>query len=145
VTFVAAAGNDHSNVDKYKEYPASLNLAAQITVGATGAYDDLASYSNYGSLAVHIFAPGTSIVSTIPGHSGHPDGELAPLSGTSMATPFVSGAVALMLSAVPSATTAQIRAALYQSAAKSNSYLNASKGRLDLADAIAKLHQITGL
>jgi subtilisin family serine protease len=66
------------------------------------------------------------------------------LSGTSMATPFVSGAIALLLSAVPNSTAAQIRAALYSSATKRNDYLNASRGRLNMASAISELHRITG-
>ncbi|MGZ3723194.1 MAG: S8 family peptidase, partial [Bdellovibrionales bacterium] len=138
VIFVAAAGNDSANVDRNPEYPASLNLLSQITVGATGDHDYMAQYSNYGLAAVHIFAPGTNIVSTLPG------GQMGFLSGTSMATPFVTGAVALLLSAVPDATPAQIRLALYNSSAKYADYLNASRGRLDLGRALTELHTIVG-
>jgi subtilisin family serine protease len=138
VIFVAAAGNSGSNIDRYPEYPASLNLAAQLTVGATGDHGNMANYSNYGAAAVHLFAPGSSIISTLPGNV------MGSLSGTSMATPFVSGAVALLLSAVPDSTPAQVRAALYNSATKRSDYLNSSKGRLNLASAISELHRITG-
>jgi len=138
VFFVAAAGNDAVNTDRTPEYPASLNLLAQITVGATGDHDYMADYSNYGAASVHIFAPGSNIVSTLPG------GTMGFLSGTSMATPFVSGAVALLLSAVPDATIAQVRTALYGSALHSANYLNASQGRLDLIQAISQLHTAIG-
>jgi subtilisin family serine protease len=137
IIFVAAAGNDSVDVDLSPEYPAALNLASQFTVGATGDHDYMADYSNYGNPAVHIFAPGSDIVSTIPG------GTMGALSGTSMATPFVTGAVALLLSAQPTATVAQIRAALYNTAVQRNDYINVSHGRLNLATTLSELrHQM---
>ncbi len=138
VVFVNAAGNETLNVDLSMEYPASLNLTPQITVGATGDHNYMAEYSNYGIKAVHIFAPGSDIVSTLP------DANIGPLSGTSMATPFVTGAVALLLSQIPDATASQIRAALYNSAMHDAGYINASHGRLDLAQALVQLHQFVG-
>lgn len=137
VIFVAAAGNESLNIDKTKTYPGSLDLAAQITVGAIGYYGNMSYYSNYGLKSVHIFAPGDGIVSSVPGG-------LASLDGTSMATPFVTGAVALLLSAEPTATVSQIRQALYRSAAVSSDYLNASSGRLSLSQALAELRGIMG-
>lgn len=138
VLFVAAAGNDSLNIDRSKEYPASFELAAQITVGATGNHDIMADYSNYGAHSVHIFAPGTAIISTIPG------AQAASLSGTSMATPFVTAAAALLLSAEPTATNAQLRKAFYAAAFKQSSYLNASLGRLDLRQALVELRRQMG-
>lgn len=138
VIFVSAAGNDAWNTDRQPEYPASLNLPAQLTIGATGNHDLMAQFSNYGVKTVHIFAPGIDIVSTVPG------GLMASLSGTSMATPFVSGAVALLVGAVPTATADQVREALYNSAYKNYSYLNASQGRVDLTTALNELQRIVG-
>jgi subtilisin family serine protease len=132
IIFVTAAGNEAKNVDQHMEYPASLNLASQFTIGATGPYDLMAQFSNYGTSTVHIFAPGTDIISTIPGG-------MAALSGTSMATPFVTGAVALLLSAVPQATPTQVRQALYGSAVHSSNYINASQGRMDLGQILTQL------
>ncbi|NJL24342.1 MAG: S8 family serine peptidase [Calothrix sp. SM1_5_4] len=137
VFFVSAAGNDSTNVERYKEYPASFDLGAQFTVGATGTHDYMAEYSNYGVHAVHLFAPGTDIVSTIPGG-------FAALSGTSMATPFVSAAIALLLSAEPQATPAQVRQALYNTAFRRPDYLNESQGRLNLRGTLTELRRILG-
>jgi subtilisin family serine protease len=137
VAFIAAAGNDAVDLSLSPEYPAALDLSSQITVGAVGDHGDMADYSNYGD-PVHIFAPGTMIASTWPG------GQMAYLSGTSMATPFVSGAVALLRAVMPTATVAQIRQALYSSAVHEDMYLNASKGRMDLAPAVSYLHQFAG-
>ncbi len=138
VAFVSAAGNDSRNVDIQQIYPASLNLAAQITIGAVGSHDIMAAYSNYGEKAVHLFAPGTNIISTIP------KSRLARSSGTSMATPFVSAAIALLMQAVPTATVPQIRAALYRSVAYDAQYINASRGRLDLLRAKTELESVVG-
>ena len=138
IAIIVAAGNSHKDLDFSPEYPAALGLDSQITVGAVGDHDEMARYSNYGAKAVHIFAPGSNIVSTWPG------GRMAFSSGTSMAAPFVTGAVALLRGAVPEATVAQIRAALYNSAAHSTSYISVSQGRMNLATALSELHQVVG-
>jgi len=135
VIFVAAAGNDEQNVDRYPSYPASLDLPAQIVVGAVGGLDYMAQFSNYGRSRVHIFAPGSEIGSTFP------VGKMARLSGTSMATPFVTGAIALLLSAEPTADVRKIRQALYASAYKRSEYLNASQGRMDLTHILTELRR----
>jgi subtilisin family serine protease len=77
-----------------------------ISVAATDANDNLASYSNYGAQSVDLAAPGVSILSTYPGN------QYAYLSGTSMATPHVSGAAALAFSYQPSASYSQVRSAI---------------------------------
>ncbi|MFI6587784.1 S8 family peptidase [Embleya sp. NPDC050493] len=107
VTYVAGAGNDGANACDYS--PGRLPEA--ITVQNSDASDRRASTSNYGS-CTDLFAPGTSIV------SAWKDGDTATrtASGTSMATPHVSGAAAIYLSAHPAATPAEVQAALIAAA-----------------------------
>ncbi|WP_229703335.1 S8 family peptidase [Streptomyces albiflavescens] len=115
-TVVVAAGNDNDNASKYS--PASCSNV--ITVAATGRTGSRASYSNYGSI-VDIAAPGgemstgtaNGILSTLNSGTKTPSSEsYAYYQGTSMATPHIVGLVALMKSANPSLTPAQIESAI---------------------------------
>jgi subtilisin family serine protease len=103
VTYAVAAGNDNVNACGYS--PASTPNA--ITVGATDSTDARASFSNYGT-CLDIFAPGVKITSA--GYAS--DTATQMMSGTSMATPHVAGAAALVLGADPAATPVQVLAAL---------------------------------
>ena len=101
--FVAAAGNDGMNTDVTPSYPAGYNSPNILSVAATNNTDALADFSNYGATTVHLGAPGVNIASTITNN------RYAYLSGTSMATPHVSGAALLVLSKCTALSTATLK------------------------------------
>ena len=106
ILFVAAAGNNATNNDASPQYPANYTPSNVISVAAVDQNDRLASFSCYGPTTVDIAAPGVSIYSTIPGN------RYAIYSGTSMATPFVSGVAALGWAVDPTAAVAEVRNAI---------------------------------
>ena len=102
--FVAAGGNNDSDVDTTLNYPASFDIDNMIVVGSHTATGEKSSFSSYGSKNVDIFAPGSNIKSTIPGNT------YAYKNGTSMAAPFVTGVAALMLSVNPNLSAEELKA-----------------------------------
>jgi subtilisin family serine protease len=144
ILFVAAAGNNASNNDSVANYPSNYStLVASgttsaasyegvIAVAALTSAGGLASYSNFGATTVDIAAPGSEIWSTLPGNT------YASYNGTSMATPHVTGAVALYASAYPSAAASAIRSAILGSARATSSVSGrtVTGGRLDVAAAL---------
>lgn len=135
--FVNAAGNDGSNLDSfwYDEFPAEYSLSNIVVVGATTSSNSLAYYSNYGTNSVDIAAPGDQVISTVPGN------KYAKLSGTSMATPMVTGTAALILAANKSLTVSQLKARLINGSDESTSLRNfsVSDGRLNVNNALRNL------
>ncbi len=107
ILFVAAAGNDSLNTDVSPHYPSSYSLDCIVSVASSDRNDARSYFSNYGLVAVDLAAPGSSIYSTLPG------GTYGSKSGTSMATPHVAGAVALMKSHSPDAPVAEIKQLLF--------------------------------
>ncbi|MCD8483436.1 MAG: S8 family serine peptidase [Verrucomicrobia bacterium] len=126
--FIAAAGNSSSDNDANPTYPANYDLPNVIAVAATTRHDTLANFSNFGAETVHLGAPGQAIVSTTINNS------YASFSGTSMATPHVSGAAALLLARNPLLSPAQVKEILLNAVDPLPSLAGrvASGGRLNL-------------
>ena len=139
--FVVAAGNDGVNVDATDSYPCAYDLPNVLCVAATGGDDRLAGFSDYGAQSVDIAAPGVGILSTYPTalSGGFRQGPYQVMSGTSMATPEVTGAAALVLGQDTSLTPWQLREQLMDSVDKVPALEGkvASGGRLDVAAALA--------
>ena len=107
--FVTAAGNDSRNNDVSPSYPANYPIANVISVASSTSSDTMSSFSNYGVGTVHLAAPGSDIAST------YPTSAYSYLSGTSMACPFVSGALALLYSVSPSLSVTEAKSKLMSS------------------------------
>ena len=118
VLLVHAAGNDGANLDSTNSYPTRTFLDGGqapnwIEVGASswkGGGELVASFSNYGSNTVDLFAPGVRMYSAIP-HQKYDHAD-----GTSAAAPVVSGVAALIMAYYPDLTAGQVRDILLQSA-----------------------------
>ncbi len=132
ILFVAAAGNNGTDNDKRPHYPSNYNLPNVISVAALDRTDSLASFSNFGIKSVHIAAPGREIVSTWLGNA------YREASGTSMATPYVSGVAALIVANDPEISVEKLREKVLRSVDKIDS-LNgkvSTGGRINAAKAL---------
>jgi subtilisin family serine protease len=109
ILFVVAAGNESSNNDLVPTFPADYDAFNLISVASTTRNDTISFFSNIGARNVHIAAPGSEVLSTFPvGTSiGGAPANYGIISGTSMATPHVSAALAL--AANPHLTVQQLR------------------------------------
>lgn len=134
ILFVAAAGNDGTSNDKRPHYPSNYDLPNVISVAATDSNDALTSFSNYGVKTVHIAAPGREILSTWL------NGQYREASGTSMATPYVSGVAALVLATEPNLSVEKLRERLLKSVDKCDDLKDKveSGGRLNAAKALGE-------
>lgn len=134
ILFIAAAGNDGVDNDTNDSYPSNYPHANIIAVASITSSGDLSSFSQWGATTVDIGAPGSGIISTVPARSkGALVSGYASYSGTSMATPHVTGAAALYASSHPGATAADIKAAILGTAIVTPSLQDkvVSDGRLD--------------
>jgi subtilisin family serine protease len=135
ILFVAAAGNSTSNNDVTGSYPSNYNTTsgagydAVIAVASITSTGAISSFSSYGATTVDLGAPGSSVNSTLPSNT------YGSYSGTSMATPHVTGAIALYAASNPSSTASQLRTALLSNTTATTS-LNGKTvtgGRLDIS------------
>jgi subtilisin family serine protease len=95
ILFVAAAGNERSNSDVRKYYPADYGLPNILSVTAIDRFNSVLPSSNFGEQTVDIAAPGNDIISTLP------DGQYGYMTGTSQATAFATGVAALVMANNP--------------------------------------------
>ncbi|MEA2294342.1 MAG: thermitase, partial [Solirubrobacteraceae bacterium] len=130
--FVVSAGNGDRNVDTTPDYPCSFPAPNLVCVAASDEDDALQSRSNWGADSVDLAAPGNAIWSTVTG------GGYGSKTGTSMASPHVAGAAALLWADAPTATVAQVRGALLGSVDPTGAPV-ATGGRLDVAAALQAL------
>ena len=133
--FIAAAGNSTSNNDTTASYPSNYSCTTPsrpsdcvIAVAAISSTGGIASFSSYGLTTVDLGAPGVGVNSTLPYNT------YGSYSGTSMATPHVTGAVALCKSIFPSITSVQLRSALLSTVTPTSSLTSktVTNGRLNV-------------
>ena len=146
ILFVCAAGNGGSdgigdNNDQTHNYPSDYTADNIVAVAATTNQDNLTTFSNYGSVSIDIAAPGQDILSTLPVSMG----SYGNMSGTSMATPMVSGALVVMHDTVPGLTYKEYIANLYRGADKLPSLAGkiSTGARLNLEKSLPALQSIT--
>ena len=114
---ICSAGNDSANTDNSPHYPSGYgdssffpNVYNVISVGSIERDGKRSWFSNYGTNSVHIYAPGGSIYSTLPGDS------YGDKSGTSMAAPHVTGVAALIMSKAPTFTVDELKETIFRGA-----------------------------
>lgn len=133
--FVAAAGNQSNDSDVVRHYPSGYTRGNIIAVAAIDRSDKLASFSNFGVSSVDLGAPGVEIYSSSNGS----DTGYRILSGTSMATPHVSGVAALLLARFPEMSVNELRERILGSAVPLESLRDktVSGGRLNAFHALS--------
>jgi subtilisin family serine protease len=136
VIFVAGAGNDGRSTDSAPFYPANYPHDNIVSVAAMTRTDELSSFSNHGLRTVDIAAPGSAIYSTY----NTSDSAYRVLSGTSMATPHVVGALTLIKTHFPSAPSSELIDRLLATAQHTSTLTTRVRcqGRLNLARALTQ-------
>jgi thermitase len=139
IVFIAAAGNSKSNNDTNPSYPASYPVENIISVAAHDINDKLATFSSYGAKSVHVAAPGVDILSTVL------SGKYATYSGTSMATPHVSGVIGLMLSKMNTTARSKSLALIKESLVKTATAAPAYNGKVSSGGRVSSAKAITSV
>ena len=132
VLFSAAAGNNGRNTDLSPFYPANYDVPNVISVASMDRFGNKSGFSNFGATSVDLGAPGSSIYSTTP------NGNYGNKSGTSMACPHVSGALAYIMGANPNLTHLDYKQILMDSAEPSDAMAGRSVtgGTLNIRSAL---------
>ena len=136
ILFIAATGNDGLNTETSTSYPSGYSNANIIAVASINKTGGLSSFSNYAVTKADLGAPGEAIYSTVPKRSkGKIISGYASYSGTSMATPHVTGACALYASTHPGSSAIQIKTAILNSTVSTTSLSGkcVSGGRLNVS------------
>jgi len=137
--FITSAGNDSTNNDQFPHYPSSYELDNIISVAALDISESLLSEtSNYGIASVDLAAPGTRILSTVPG------GGFDFKDGTSMAAAAVSHAATKLWQARPDATYLTIKESILESVTELPALDSlATGGKLNLTEALSYIQTAT--
>lgn len=144
ILFVASAGNNNANVDVSPRYPSCYQIDNIVSVAASTRLDTLWNLSNYGATNVDLAAPGDQIYSTFFLNNSF---YLGPLGGTSLAAPYVTGTLALMLAKYPGETHQQIIARLLNATDPVAAFAGkcVTGGRLNLRNALSPPIKLTAL
>ncbi|RMG26828.1 MAG: hypothetical protein D6732_20955, partial [Methanobacteriota archaeon] len=139
ILFVAAAGNESKDTDSSPNYPSNYASENVISVASSTNRDQLSSFSNYGRTTVDLAAPGSNILSTVP-NNGY-----ASFSGTSMATPYVSGVAALLMAQFPGIDHISLKYRIMGGVDPKNPFVDkmVTEGRLNAANSLSTNPLIT--
>jgi len=143
--FVSSAGNDNLHLTPTSNHIGRASIPNLIVVGASNsANDNRASFANHGAAVVCIFAPGVSILSTVP--SSVHSSRYVSWNGSSMAAPMVAGVAALMLSLNPNLNGRTLRNILMYTTRRGASCIRSgsvSGGIVNAHEAVRLVPQVT--
>lgn len=142
VTVVAASGNYGRNLNRIPAFP--VCSSGVIGVAATDQNNQIASFSNFGDKCVDVSAPGVDILSTLyhdPSVAGY-ESEYGYLSGTSMATPVVSGIVSLLIAQEGDLTPAEILSIIESSSENIGASTSYGSGKVNAVKALLALDSV---